>query len=231
MRAWQPTATKYTAPMFQSIVLSYDDHHVCASSLFIISEISPLDKSCCRKEWQIHRVLVQPPHRQRWRQRHLFIKDNKFCFDNILFWRLLQRKRETNKKLERSFSKTNLDRLSLSWSFSKAELPRGCIWQKLKGSWWWRHRIVLKQSKVHNANSVFISLINLFMVQAKRNSRSFLDKTAWRTKNRGLNPEPKIDQQNGKQTNTLIYQVEQVITSFKEDDLELAVIITVPLEM
>ena len=192
MRAWQPTATKYTAPMFQSIVLSYDDHHARHHDLSInmikISKISPLDKSCCRKESQIHRVLVQPPHRQRWRQRHLFTKDNKFCFDNFLFWRLLQRKRETNKKLERSFSKTNLDRLSLSWSFSKAELPRGCIWQKLKGSWWWWHRIVLKQSKVHNANSVFISLINLFMVQAKRNSRSFLDKTAWRTKNRGAEP-------------------------------------------
>ena len=71
-------------------------HHDLSISMIKISEISPLDKSCCRKESQIHRVLVQPPHRQRWRQRHLFTKDNKFCFDNFLFWMLLQRKRETN---------------------------------------------------------------------------------------------------------------------------------------
>ena len=101
-------------------------HHDLSISMIKISEISPLGKSCYRKESQTHRVLVQPQHRQRWRQRHLFTKDNKFCFDNFPFWRLLQRKRET-RKLERSFRKTNLDRLSSSWSFSKAELPRGCI--------------------------------------------------------------------------------------------------------
>ena len=36
------------------------------------------------------------------------------------------KKRET-RKLEHPFRKTNLNRLSSSWSFSKVELPRGCI--------------------------------------------------------------------------------------------------------
>ena len=194
MRAWQPTATKYTAPMFQSIVLRLR-WSLCMCVIMI-------DYLIWSKSLKSHRLINLVVERSRkstecLSSRHTG-KDGAnvtFSSKTISFASTISysegyywRNRETNKKLERSFSKTNLDRLSLSWSFSKAELPRGCIWQKLKGSWWWRHRIVLKQSKVHNANSVSISLINLFMVQAKRNSRSFLDKTAWRTKNRGAEP-------------------------------------------
>ena len=53
-------------------------HHDLSINMIKISKISPLDKSCCRKESQIHRVLVQPPHRQRWHQRHLFISSRAF---------------------------------------------------------------------------------------------------------------------------------------------------------
>ena len=58
----------------------------------------------------------------------------------------------------------------------------------------------------------------------------FLTKVPDEPKTEGLTPGA-IDQQNGKQTNTLIYQIERRRTPWKDDDLELAATITVPLTM